>query len=160
MTSKADRYWEQSRGLMDRDADPPPRYLEAFSFGFTPADASEIAELVLSGIKTATGSLHWSYEADGKNVPQVGDHSIVIDGQQQPVCIIQTVDVSLIPFDEVPEIYALEGGEEDRTLATWRPMYWQYIESECRRINREPSPLAPLVMERFVVVYREALRDG
>ena len=62
----------------------------------------------------------------------------------------------MIPFDEVPEDYAHWGGEGDRTLATWRPMYWRYIESECARIGRHADPKAPLVLERFRVVYRDA----
>ena len=80
------------------------------------------------------------------------------DGDDEPVCVIRTRDVSVIPFDEVPEIYALDGGEEDRTLETWRPIYWQYILSECQRIGREPHEKAPLVMERFAVIYRETPR--
>jgi hypothetical protein len=38
-------------------------------------------------------------------------------------------------------------------------MYWQYILSECQRIGREPHEQAPLVMERFAVVYREAPQE-
>ena len=156
----ADQYWQQDLTSLPRAEDRPTRYVEAFSFGFTPDDASEIAVLVLAGTKTATGSVLWSYEADGKPLPQRGDHWIVRDGSGNPVCIIRTTDVAAIPFDEVPEIYALEGGEADRSLATWRPMYWRYIVSECRRIGREPHEKAPLVMERFVVVYREAPGDA
>jgi uncharacterized protein YhfF len=159
MASRADRYWQQYLASLPRGEDPPARYVEAFSFGFTPEDASEIAELVLDGAKTATGSVLWSYEADGKPLPRRGDHWVVNDGEGQPVCILRTTDVSILPFDEVPESYAREGGEADRTLATWRPIYWRYIVSECRRIGREPHEAAPLVMERFVVVYREAPRD-
>jgi uncharacterized protein YhfF len=159
MTSLADRYWQQYLSSLPRGEDPPTHYVEAFSFGFTPADASEIAELVLEGTKTATGSVLWSYEADGKVIPKSGDHWIVNDGDGKPVCIIETTDVSIIPFDAVPELYAREGGEADRSLATWRPMYWRYIVSECRRIGREPHERAPLVMERFAVVYRESPRD-
>jgi uncharacterized protein YhfF len=110
---------------------------------------------VLKGEKTATGTVLWSYEADGTPIPQIGDHWIVNDGDGKPVCIIRTTGVAIIPFDEVPEIYAYEGGEEDRTFQTWRPMYWQYILSECQRIGREPHEKAPLVMERFTVAYRE-----
>ena len=44
-------------------------------------------------------------------------------------------------------------------MATWRPIYWRYIVSECRRIGRASDPKAPLVMERFTVVYRETLRQ-
>ena len=158
MTSRADRYWQQYLASLPRGDAPPARYVEAFSFGFTPEDAAEIAELVLAGTKTATGSPLWSYEADGKPVPRSGDHWIVNDGAGGPVCIIRTTDVAILPFAEVPERYAREGGEADRSLATWRPMYWKYLVSECRRIGREPHESAPLVMERFVVVYREPPR--
>ncbi len=160
MTTRADRYWQQYLTSLRSGERPPTRYVEAFSFGFTPEDASEIADLVLEGTKTATGSVLWSYEADAKSIPQSGDHWIVNDGNGEPVCIIRTTDVSIIPFDEVPELYASEGGEADRSLATWRPMYWRYIVSECRRIGREPHETAPLVMERFIVVYRETPRDA
>ena len=137
MTSNADVYWEQYLASLPDDIERPPGYLEAFSFGFTPRDASEIADL---------------------QVPHIGDHSVVNNGSKDPVCIIRTTEVSIIPFDEMPEVYARDGGEGDRTLATWRPMYWRYIESECQRICREANKKTPLVMERFAVVYREAHR--
>jgi len=98
----------------------PCRYVESFSFGFTPADALEIAALVLSGTKTATGSVLRSYEADKKRLPIAGDHWIVIVDSDTPVCIIETTQVQIMPFDELPEDYAWEGGEGDRSLATPR----------------------------------------
>jgi uncharacterized protein YhfF len=108
---------------------------------------------VLAGTKTATGSLLWSYEADGKRLPEAGDHSIVTAGADDPVCIIETSEVRIVAFDEAGAEWARDGGEGDRSLATWRELYWRYIVSECGRIGREPSPQAPLVMERFRVVY-------
>jgi uncharacterized protein YhfF len=51
-----------------------------------------------------------------------------------------------------------DGGEEDRSLESWREIYWEYIERECQRIGVEPNTHAPLVMERFRVVYAEPLR--
>ena len=68
-----------------------------------------------------------------------------------------STDVAVFPFEEVPPEYAWEGGEGDRSVAAWRKMYWEYIEVECKRLGREPSVRAPLLMERFRVVYREAL---
>ena len=64
----------------------------------------------------------------------------------------------VIPFAEVGEEYARAGGEGDRTLASWRALYWRYLCAECRRIEREPSETAPLVMERFEVVYAQPPR--
>ncbi len=119
--------------------------------------ARDIAQLVLDGTKTATGSVLWSYEADGKRLPAVGDLSVVSAGGDDPVCIIQTTELRIVPFDEVTEDYARDGGEADRSLRSWREMYWKYIVAECRWIDREPSRKAPLVMERFRVVYGEPL---
>jgi len=110
--------------------------------------------LVLAGTKTATGSALWSYEANGKRLPEVGDHWVVTAGADDPVCIIETTEVRILPFDEVGADYARDGGEGDRSLASWRDIYWRYLVSEGSRIGREPSPKAPLVMERFRVVYR------
>ena len=84
---------------------------------------------------------------------------MVTNGHDDPVCIIETVDVQTIPFDEVGETFAYEGGEGDRSLANWRRMYWKYIVHECTRIGRATSEKAPLVMERFRVVYKEPLRQ-
>jgi uncharacterized protein YhfF len=152
MASAADRYWARFR-----KAHPgaPERYVESFFFGTKPEHAAEITELVLSGTKTATGSPLWSYEADEKPVPAVGDHWVVTNGGDDPACIIETTEVHTIPFGAVGMEWALWGGEEDRTLASWRRMYWRYLVSECRRIGREPSDDAPLVMERFRLVYSE-----
>jgi uncharacterized protein YhfF len=159
MTTNIERYWNQYLASVPRRQDRPRRYVESFSFGFTPADAREIAPLVLNGTKTATGSVLWSYEADKKPLPVVGDHWIVIVGSDAPVCIIETTQVRIIPFDEVTADDAWAGGEGDRSLANWRDIYWEYITRECQRIGREPNTKAPLVMERFRVVYSEPLRD-
>lgn len=157
--NRSDRYWEQYLTSLPPGSERPARYVESFCFGFDREDASSVAALVLDGTKTATGSVLWAYEADGKRVPQVGDCWIVTDRAGDPVCIIRTTDVATIPFDEVPESYAQQGGEGDRTTATWRPIYWRYIVSECERIGREPHRKAPLVMERFAVVYGEPLQS-
>ena len=69
------------------------------------------------------------------------------------VCIARTGNVEILSFDEIGEDYAQWGGEGDCSLQSWRRMYWKYIEMECKRIGRDPSVKAPLVMERFGVVY-------
>ena len=158
MTTNVERYWNQYLISILGGQEQPSHYVECFAFGFTPADAREIAQLVLNGTKTATGSVLWSYDADKKPLPIVGDLWIVIAGGDAPVCIIKTTEVRIIPFDEVTADYASDGGEGDRSLESWREIYWEYIERECQRIGLEPNAKAPLVMERFRVVYEEPLR--
>jgi uncharacterized protein YhfF len=153
-TASADRYWAGYVASLPPEQRPAQPYVEAFCFGIVPEDAPEIVPLVLAGTKTATGSLLWAYEADGKPLPAAGDHWIVTAGADDPVCIIETTEVRILPFDEVGADWARDGGEGDLSLSFWRDIYSRYIESECRRIGHEPSPKAPLVMERFRVVYR------
>jgi len=158
MATNVEQYWEQFMTSLPNEKTKPPRYVESFFFGTKPEGAREIAALVLAGTKTATGSVLWAYEADGKPLPRIGDYWIVTHGGDDPVCIIQTTEVRIIPFDEVGEEYARDGGEGDRSLQSWRTMYWDYLISECARVGREPTKKAPLVMERFRVVYHEPLQ--
>ena len=158
MDSIAERYWDQFLESLPAGSARPAAHAGSFYFGGHPDQAGEIAELVLKGTKTATGSLLWAYQAEGKRLPRLGDFSIVTNGRD-PVCIIETVDVRVVPYDEVDAHWADEGGEGDRSLASWRRIYWDHIVAECRRINRSPSRSVPLVMERFRVVYREPLRS-
>jgi uncharacterized protein YhfF len=157
MATNVERYWDQFLNSIPSGKERPKRYLESFSFGFSVADAKQIASLVLAGTKTATGAVLWADEADGRIAPKTGDLSIVTLGGDDPVCVIETTDIRTIPFDEVTEDYAWQGGEGDRSMAAWREIYWSYIERECRRLALEPSAKTPLLMEKFRVVYSAPL---
>ncbi|SRR5712692_6923891 len=154
-----DRYWEQFLASLPKGARRYPGHADTIAFGMTWDDARMIAPLVLNGTKTSSGTLVWSNEADGTLLSRPGDLRVVLAEPDKPVCVIETTDVRVIPYDEVPEEYAWEGGEGDRSPAHWRKMYWEYIEHECKRIGREPSPKAPIAMERFRVIYAEPWRD-
>jgi uncharacterized protein YhfF len=160
MPERVDGYWMQFLESAPGGADRPPRYAEAFSFGTSKESAKLIAELVLSGVKTATGCLAWVYPAEGKPTPQLGGYNIVTNGEGEPVCVIKNIEVRIIPFDEVDAALAWDGGEDDRTLESWRKIYWDCIGVECRRIHRTPASYAPLVCERFRVVYREPFKPA
>ncbi|WP_306350237.1 ASCH domain-containing protein [Flavobacterium sp. '19STA2R22 D10 B1'] len=129
---------------------------EAFHFG-SKEDASEIVNLVKSGIKTTTCSLQWTYEFDNKSLPKPGDQSIVLDGNEQPVCIIETLTVEISTLEQVDQQFAYDGGEGDRSLSEWRKIYKEYISEECLRIGKEPMIGTPLVCERFQVIYLEPI---
>jgi uncharacterized protein YhfF len=155
VADRLNRYWQQFLASLAVGTDPPTGFVEPAVFGFTREDATEISKLVLEGVKTATGSVLWSYQADGKALPRTGDFWIVVDGDHNPVCVIRTSSVEVIPYSQVGEEYAHWGGEGDRTLESWRRIYWQYIGQECERIGRQPSTDAPLIMERFEVVFSD-----
>ena len=76
-------------------------------------------------IKTATSSAYPIYVQYDEPLPQVGSYSIILDKQDHAVCIIQTTEVTIIPFDQVNDEHAYLEGEEDRTLDYWRKKYMQ-----------------------------------
>lgn len=129
------------------------RFLEAFSFGDSPALADELADLVLRGVKQATTSALWTYEAGGNPLPQPGDLSIVLRGDGEPVCVIQTVSVEVLPFWAVTAEFAAAEGEGDGSLAFWQAAHRDFFSRECARSGREFSDDMPVVCERFSVLY-------
>ena len=71
-----------------------------------------------------------------------------------PVCIIETLGVDIVAFDEVSEEFAATEGEGDGSLQYWQQAHWAYFGRECQRIGRTREPKMPVVCERFDVVFR------
>jgi uncharacterized protein YhfF len=110
--------------------------------------------LVLSGVKRATASLAWRYEHDPVPQSKAGDLSIVTSWSKQPLCIIETTAVEVVPFNEVTEDFARTEGEDDGTLESWRRSHTKFFAGECARIGRTPSESMLVVCERFRVVFQ------
>lgn len=128
---------------------------EAWSFGDNPALADELCQLVLAGIKTATCSLLWEYEADGEALPQEGQLSIILDGQGKPSAVIETTQVIIQPFNQVDASFAYEEGEDDRSLESWRREHWRYFSRTSQSKGWQLGENMPLVCERFRLAYQE-----
>ncbi len=77
----------------------------------------------------------------------------MVDGNYNPVCIIETIEVGIRSFNQVDTQFAYEEGEGDRSLESWRQVHWQYFSQVLPDIGREPTPEMPLVCERFRVIY-------
>jgi uncharacterized protein YhfF len=149
---EVERFWgEYVRTLPSEERHR--RYFEAFAFGDTPETADRLAELVMSGVKTATSDLLWSREAKGEGVWEPGDESIVLDGKGQPVCVVRTTELRVIPFGDVDANFVRDYGEGDRTLEWWRTEVWDHYRRECVALGREPTDDMPLICERFTVVF-------
>jgi uncharacterized protein YhfF len=105
--------------------------------------------LVRDGPKRATTSLLADYERDGEPMPRPGDHSVILDGAGQPLCIIRTAWVEVRPFGAVDEAFAWDEGEGDRTLADWRRGHeWSF-----RTVGTPVDEATPVVLERFAKVW-------
>lgn len=134
--------------------DPSDRFYEAFHFDDNAPSADELAARVLSGKKRATAALAWAYESEGKPIPKPGDLSVVTLFSGKPVCVIETQDIRIVSFSEVDADFAATEGEGDGSLAYWQLDHTAYFGRECQRLGREFSLSAPVVCEKFTVVYR------
>jgi len=146
-----EQYWQAHR---DQLPDDIPAHLrqetpEAWAFGDRPEVADELGALVQAGVKTATCSLLWEYEAEGEALPRPGDLSIILDGQGRPIGLIQLTEVWISPFDQVSAQHAYEEGEGDRSLDYWREVHWRVNAPVCQRLGRQPAQDMPLVCQRF-----------
>ena len=145
-------FWQEYLSTLPDDY-PPPAQPQAWSFGDHAALANELAALVVAGVKTATCGALWAYEAEQEPLPQLGELSIILDGAGRPVCIIETIQVVVQPFDQVDAAFAFDEGEGDRSLAHWRQAHRDYFLRTLPAIDRHFEETMPLVCERFRLVY-------
>ena len=153
-TPAVKQFWQRYLESQPDQPTLPAEPAGVWGFGDSPAMADELGALVRQGVKTATCSLLWEYEADGEVIPQVGEQNIILDGAGQPLCVIETTEIEIKPYNEVDAQFAYDEGEGDRSLAYWRDAHWHFFSRSCERIKRPISETMPLVCERFRVIYR------
>lgn len=73
-------------------------FYETFRIGNAPASADEGAALLYAGIKTATSSRLWEYEAGGVVPPAVGALSLVEDGSGRTRCVVESTEIIIQPL--------------------------------------------------------------
>lgn len=123
---------------------------EAWAFGGAP---DKLANLTLNGIKTATASAYPLYELEGEALPKAGEYSVILDSQEEAVCVIQTMKVDIVPYEEVSAAHAYKEGEGDRSLAYWRQVHEEFFTDCMREAGLSFTPEMHVVCEEFLRVY-------
>lgn len=149
-----ERYWRAYLATLSNTSPLSDEQYVAEQFGDSAELADELGALIVSGVKTATCSAVWEWEAEGRPLPVVGLKTIVLDGSDTPLCIIETTAVRILPFNEVDAVLAKEEGEGDLSLEYWREVHSRYFSRVLPKIGREASPDMPLVCERFRLIYK------
>lgn len=124
---------------------------EAWCYGSDIPDV--LAELTLSGVKTATASAYPCYEYEKCELPKEGEHSIILDSKGNAVCVIVTTRVTVVPFLEVTEEHAFREGEGDRSLKYWREVHRKAFTDELAEIGEIFSENMLVVCEEFEMVF-------
>jgi uncharacterized protein YhfF len=147
-------YWEQFLASLPPDSPYRTKTYIAEGWGDGPAMADELGALIAQGTKTATCSALWEWEVEGNPIPQPGLVTVVLDGRGEPLCIVETVEVSVRKYNEVDANFAREEGEGDLSLTYWREAHKNFFSRVLPKIGKEFSAAMPLVCERFRVIYR------
>ena len=152
--SEIKNYWSEYLDSLPEDERSSNIIFSAEQWGDNNELAEELSQLIVSGIKTATCSSLWEYEFEGSKIPEEGIKTIVLNGKNEPVCIIETVNVQIIPFENVDEDFAFQEGEGDRTLEHWRKAHWNFFTRTLNKIKKQPALDMQLVCEKFKVIYK------
>lgn len=149
-----ENYWEGFLASLPPDSPYRTKTYIAEGWGDSPAMADELGALIAQGTKTATCSALWEWEAEGNPIPQPGLITVVLDGHEEPLCIVETVDVSVRKYNEVDADFAREEGEGDLSLNYWREAHRKFFSRVLPKFGKEFSEQMPLVCERFRVIYK------
>ena len=128
---------------------------DAWAFG---DDPDTLAELVRTGVKTATASAYPLYELEGEVLPNVGEYSVILNTKDEAVCIICTTKVYITPYRDVSEEQAYKEGEGDRSLDYWRRVHEAFFFREMAEAGLNFSEEMRVVCEEFEVVYPREVR--
>ena len=123
---------------------------EAWAFG---DDPDTLAELVRTGVKTATASAYPFYELEGEDLPKAGEYSVILDTKDEAVCIIRTTKVYVTSYRDVTAEQAWKEGEGDRSLSYWRRVHEAFFRKELEEAGLTFTEDMGVVCEEFEVVY-------
>ena len=124
--------------------------IDAWAFGVEP---DLLADLVFKGEKTATASAYDLYALEGELLPQEGTFDIILDSQNQAICIVEITRVSVQPFKQVSADHAFKEGEGDKSLAHWRQVHEDFFTEWLREAGMIFTPESKVVLEEFRKVY-------
>ena len=148
MNEKAKAYWDE---FWKGKEQPDLVTAEQFGLENTPM-ADELAQLIVCGKKTATCSCYDGYQWYNEDLPVVGLYTVVLNSQDEPVAIIKTTDVEVMPMNEVSVEFAAAEGEGDLSYEYWWEGHKKYFTQELAEYGKEFSEDMLLVCERFELV--------
>lgn len=134
--------------------------LESWGFAFPGPVRDELTALALAGVKTTTAGLFAEAEADHEAVSEPGVLEILLDSDERPVAIIETVDCRVVRLADVDDRHAIDEGEGYANTAEFRvahEVFWNgYIDDLRRRIGPDFTidDDTLIICQRFKVVER------
>ena len=125
----------------------------AWHYGKDEKTANVWADRVKNGEITAVSYCMASFAHEHFQIPNAGEHSIILNWQNQPVCIIRTKGTSICAFHEVDDQMARKEGFLGQIQ--WKAANRKIFSKICESLNQKFSEEQATLFEHFEVVYKE-----
>src|SRR5262245_30749235 len=107
----------------DRPAKRPPiPALPPFELGYAQTELRRrLVDLVLNGPKIATAGLATDFAPHTADpLPKAGDQWLLLGFDDEPVAVVETVSMEIVPAGQVSLQFAVDEGEGFESVAHWR----------------------------------------
>jgi uncharacterized protein YhfF len=135
--------------------------LPAWGFAFPGPLRDELTRLALEGTKTTTAGLYAEMEADGEALSVPGTREVLLDSDERPVAVIETVECRVVRLADVDDRHAIDEGEGYADAHEFRvahERFWNSYIDELRASLGDPAFALDddtlVVLQRFMVVER------
>lgn len=109
----------------------------------------KLVDSVLCGDKTATAGLRADHEPHpDEPLPRIGDRSVLLGFDDEPVAVVEAIEVRVVRVADVDLAFALDEGEGFETVADWRRAHEEFWADQ--QIDDDTL----IVAERFKIVER------
>ena len=139
--------------------------LTTWGFAFPGPLRDELTALALEGTKTTTAGLFDEMEADGEAVPEPGAREVLLDSEERPVAVIETVDCRVVRLADVDDRHAIDEGEGYADAHEFRvahERFWNGYIVDLRTTLGDPDFALTddtlVVLQRFRVIERLVAR--
>ena len=138
---------------------PDLAVLPAWGFAFPGELRDELTALALAGTKTTTAGLLAEMEAECEDIPVPGAREVLLDSDERPIAVIETVDCRVARLADVDDRHAIDEGEGYADAAEFRvahERFWNGYLDDLRRTLGDPEFALDddtlVVLQRFRVV--------
>ena len=85
--------------------------LTAWGFAFPGPVRDKLTQLALAGTKTTTAGLYVEVELGDDAIAIPGTREVLLDSDEQPVAVIETIDYRVVRLADVDDRHAIDEGE-------------------------------------------------
>lgn len=146
MTPEQAAFWAAWKATGKAPADSDARFHSAFGIG---SGSDEGADLVISGVKTATSSKPQDF--GDQPPPKPGDLSILLGAGGRPRAVVETLSMEPLSLNQMPPDFITAYAEWPDAAAFRAGMLEWYQE-----VDATFTADTPLLCERFRVIYTVA----